>query len=182
MSRGVGGQIWNEQAENVFTAKHTDVKDVTLLRIFDCFIVVWKNHRVSGPLRHCVLTLSISQGVPLVASSGGIVPSIHPSISKQERFKRVHIEVTAALLLSLKRYSKKSITHCFSPQAFPLLISSRGALTEQVCEWWPLLTCTWKPPVRKKGATILWYSHTQGARWPDSGDATRSPRCTSVPS
>lgn len=73
---------------NVFTmarhTKHTDVKDVTLVRIkvFDCLIVVReKNAPSPSPMGPCVLILSISHGVhteslPLVVASGGIDPSI----------------------------------------------------------------------------------------------------------
>lgn len=138
--RGVGGQIWNEQAENVFTTarhtEHTDVKDVTLLRIK--FLIVWlwwgKNHRVPVPWAlvswFCQSRTGFTQSpLPLVVSSGGIVPSIHLQTRVSTDSWRVDIEVTFALLLSLKR-DRKTDRHTLStkrPVIPPLDFLSGGS-------------------------------------------------------
>lgn len=127
-----------------------------------------------GPMGLCVLIVLSShrvhtESIPLVMSSGGIVPSIHLQTRVSVEIWRVHIEVTFALLLSLKTDSKKQIiTHCsslqtsyHSPVDF-LLDETKQVISSSVSDdrWWTVVlqyfVSWWGPPVNKKGATILW--------------------------
>ncbi len=107
-----------------------------LLRIKFLIVWLWCGKPLSpGPMGPCVLILSVSHGVhteflPLVVSSGGIVPSIHLQTRVPIEIWRVHVEVTFALLLSLKsdrKTDRHTLTFSTSVLSFPLLIFSDGS-------------------------------------------------------
>ena len=90
--------------------------------------------------------------------------SFHPPFCKQKSRRRrwgVHIEVTSALLLSLKRHRKTdtmlvSTSPIIPPVGSLSSGSDRGKQGSQFFwEWWPLVNwvilCWWKPPANKWG-------------------------------